>query len=142
MAVSSGTRFATVLILVTVFVSGGLLGAALDRRLGAEPAPVNETPENQRGERRERGMIVDEVNPSPEQKAQIDSIVALNRDRIRDLRDRLEDEYRPLRRDLVLETREAIKSVLSPEQAAEYTRLLAEYDEKRRNRDSDSNGSR
>ena len=86
---------------------------------------------------------------SPEQKAQVDSIVAHYRQEMRALQDELQAElrqaYTPRYRGLLEETREEIKSVLTPDQRMEYDSLLVEHDrrrDQRRDRDSisDSRG--
>jgi Spy/CpxP family protein refolding chaperone len=138
---TSGTRFATVAILGTVFVSGGLLGAALDRQLRPAADASTETSADSTEERSRRKLIVEEVGLSAEQKAQVDSIVALGRANIRALRQQYEDEYNPLYRRAVQETREAIKGVLTPEQVLEYDRLLEEHSERRRRSDPRDDGN-
>jgi len=139
---TSGTRFATVAILGTVFVSGGLLGALVDRQFRPVGEPTEEAAVEQRGERPERRLIVDEVGLSPDQKVQVDSIVAVSRATMKELRQRFDDEYNPLYRQAVVDTREAIKGVLTDDQRAEYDRLLEENAERRRRRNSKEDGTR
>lgn len=138
---TSGTRFATVAILGTVFVSGGLLGAALDRQFRPSDEAATEAPADSTRQRSERKLIVEGVGLSADQKAQVDSIVALGRANIRALRQQYEDEYNPLYRQAVRGTREAIKGVLTPEQALEYDRLLEENSERRRRSNSRDDGN-
>lgn len=125
----SRTRLTTALILLVVFASGVLLGFAADGRLGAAPAdsayPTDPEPE-----------VVDlpgtpmsrQVNPTESQLALIDSIVKLHRARTNELDKETRAVFRQGFREILLETREGIKSVLTPEQAVEYQRLLDAYD--------------
>lgn len=129
------TRLITLLLLAVVFGSGVMLGLAADSSLGAEQpsgteavAPEVEVPVAPETERR---YIYHEVGPNEVQLARIDSVVAEHRAR----RDALDEEtkarYDEARRRIVLDTREGIKAVLTPEQAAEYQRLLEEWEARR-----------
>jgi Spy/CpxP family protein refolding chaperone len=129
------TRLTTAIILVVVFGSGVMLGLAADSNLSAEapaaeariesPDPSKDAPEDSvETPRSERRYIYQQVDPNEAQLSRIDSIVA----ELRAVREVLDEEYQTSRRELVLETRNAIKAVLSPEQAAEYQRLLDEWD--------------
>lgn len=129
------TRLTTAIILLVVFGSGVMLGLAADSNLSAEAPssaarvePGNDTEsapeESAETPQPERRYIYQQVGPNEVQLSRIDSIVA----ELRARRDALDEEYQTSRRELVLETRDAIKAVLSPEQAAEYQRLLDEWD--------------
>jgi len=125
------TRVVTALILAAVFTAGVLLGVAVDSNLRAQPAEnVVEATEDggSLNEHRRRQPVYRQVAPNETQLALIDSIVKAHRARTNALDDGLRAEYRSGFRVILLETREAIKSVLTPEQAAEYQRLLEEYD--------------
>lgn len=153
---STRTRIATILILLLVLATGSVLGVAVDRRLvagkaGSETAEAEVGKEGEREEgeeaRREnrRRTIVEQVGLSPEQKVQVDSIVAHYRHRMRELERELENElrqaYLPRYRELVQGTREEIKGLLTPVQRIQYDSLLVEWDrrmEERRNRGSDA----
>lgn len=139
------TRLTTAVILLVVFGSGILIGLAADSSLSAE-APVEpgevraQAPDTESSEAAAepqpaaRQYIYQQVEPNEAQLARIDSIVAAMRaDRLV-----LDEEFQDFqarwdsdRRDLTLATREAIKGVLSPEQAAEYQRLLDDWDARR-----------
>ena len=139
------TRFATAMILAVVFASGVFLGLAADSGLRAEGAPVpsgSEVAEAEASEtaepaaEEERRYTFYEVEPNEEQLSRIEVIVAEYRDQRESIREELIEEYRTAYRaerdgryrELTLETRELIKGVLSPEQAAEYQKLLDEWE--------------
>ena len=93
--------------------------------------------------------MVEQVGLTDVQKEQIDSIVAHYRGKRDALQAQLEadlwEAYMPRSRELLEETREEIKGVLTPEQRTAYDSLLVEHDrrrEERRSRDSvpDSGG--
>lgn len=155
------TRLATILILLLILATGAVLGIAADRRLETRSQSASEASlqdeagpsgeEEAEGEEspRRRRLIVEQVGLSPEQKAQVDSIVAHYRQEMRDLQDELQVElrqaYTPRYRGLLEETREEIRGVLTPDQRMEYDSLLVEHDrrrDQRRDRDSisDSRG--
>lgn len=134
---------ATAIILAVVFTSGVLLGLAADSGLSAEPAVPQATAvasEEAAGaetadadsdgavEATERRYTYHRVEPNEEQLARIEVIVAEWRARREAFDDESRDRWEAGRRELVLEVREAIKSALSPEQAAEYQRLLDDWD--------------
>ena len=142
MSQSSRTRLLTAGILVAVFGTGVLVGLVVDSGLGATPSPetaeaapapeatepAEEEPQEESPRRR---YIYEEVEPNETQLARIDSIVAEHRAKRRALDEEFEARHEVERRAILLETRDAIKAVLSPEQAAEYQRLLDEWDEER-----------
>ncbi len=81
-----------------------------------------------------------EVDPNEIQLERIDSVRQVHRERTNALYDELRAEYPDRFRAILLDTREAIKSVLTPEQAAEYQRLLDAYDEEQRRKAERENG--
>ena len=138
MSQSSRTRLLTAGILIAVFGTGVLVGLVVDAELGATPTPavsevaqtpeVEEEPEPSEEETPRRTYIYEQVGPNEIQLARIDSIVTEHRARRRALNEDFETRHEQASRAILLETRSAIKAVLSPEQAAEYQRLLDEYD--------------
>lgn len=133
MGQSSRTRLLTAGMLVVVFGAGVALGLVVDSELGAKPAgEVAEATETE-GEPEEprRRRIYEEVGPNESQLELIDSVIREHRARTNALDRELRAEYQVGFRSILLDTREAIKSVLTPEQAAEYQRLLDEYDAER-----------
>ena len=129
------TRLITVLLLTVVFGSGVLLGLAADSSLVAEQPSASGATGSEvsapAAPEVERRYIYQEVGPNEMQLARIDSVVAKHRAR----RDALDAEtkarYDEARRRILLDTREGIMAVLTPEQAAEYERLLGEWESRR-----------
>jgi hypothetical protein len=135
---SARTKLVAALVLSAVFASGLLLGFAADSNRALEAndgVPVATAPESaSQGERPRRPMVYEQLNPSPEQRAVIDSIFVVHRARM----NALDKEYRDVRHEyqarydaVIQDTRAAIAGVFPPDVAAEYRRLLAEYDERR-----------
>jgi hypothetical protein len=128
----SRTRLVTALVLVAVFGAGVLLGLAADSNLRADPTEiVTESGDDEGGAEESRGgrtLTYLRVEPNESQLTLIDSIVAEHRARTNALDEDLRAKYRSDFRVILLETREAIKEVLTPQQAAEYQRLLDERD--------------
>lgn len=140
---SKRARLVTLGVLFLVFVSGFLVGFAFDRGLVAGPAEdAKETAERRDRDDddrdRERRYVIDRVEMAPEQRSRVDSIIAFHRDRTKALSREFEEEFRPRYREIVSETREAIKSVLTEEQAAAYDSLLSERSRHRGRTDDDS----
>ena len=133
------TRLATVVVLTAVFASGVLLGYAADRTMGAPPAAEAEGGEEQREAR--RPPLYEQVGPTEAQKAVIDSIVADMRTAMRALHAEFRESYDARYAALIQDTRNAIKGVLTPEQAQAYDSLTAQRDresaqrERRENRE-------
>lgn len=126
-------------LLIAVFGTGILVGLVVDSELGAAPptevVEETETPEEPREETTsERRYLYQQVGANETQLASIDSIIQEHRARrnaIDEELKRVEAEFQVDYRANLLNTREAIKSVLSADQAAEYQRLLDEWDARR-----------
>lgn len=156
------TRLASFAVLVVVLASGIVLGRAWERRAGGEDDPRTEEvrrTDGARGDerdgrverddradrgdrkdrRRDRRLIVDRIDLTPEQEERIDTIVDRHIQRVRTLQrefqERFEAAYEPEERAIVQDTRDAIRDVLTVEQGERYDSLLAEHD--RRSRDDD-----
>lgn len=144
---SKRARLVTLAVLLLVFVSGFLVGFALDRSLTAGPTadeteaqadrPDRDDDDDDRRDKRRR-YVIDRVELGPEQRSRVDSIITFHRQRTRELSEEFEEEYRPRYRQIVTDTRESIKSVLTEQQAATYDSLLAERSRHRSRRDHDS----
>ena len=141
---SSRMRLLTAGILIAVFGTGVLVGFALDGELGAAPEPAvaeapveptegagDEPEEAADGEEESArpSYIFYQVDPNETQLARIDSIVKEYRQRRLALSEEFAERHDEAAWEVILEGRQAIKSVLTPEQAAEYQRLLDEFDE-------------
>ena len=124
----SRTRLATAVVLAVVFAAGVLVGYAADSNLGAEAAEVVSEVENDGSRAERRRFTYEQVSPTAEQQILIDSIVREHRSRTNALDKENRVALRRGFREILLETREAIKGVFTPEQAAEYQTLLDERD--------------
>jgi len=151
MGQSSRTRLLTAGILIAVFGSGILVGLVVDSELGASPLPevgdaavppseVVDTTEAEEDDDGSSCCIYHEVEPNESQLERIDSIVQEHRARRDALDEALKAEREIEARAILLDTREAITSELSAEQAAEYQRLLDEWDEKQAREAERENG--
>lgn len=135
----SRTRLVTALVLAVVFGSGVLLGYAADTNVGPEPSDAAVAPQeggDRQGdaERRRRTPVYEQLHPTQEQEALIDSILREHRVRMNKLHEDFRSaraEYRSNYDALIRETREEIAGVFSPEQAAEYRKLLVDFDQRR-----------
>lgn len=129
------TRFITAGVIIVVFGAGILVGLVADSELGASATPPDAaeiTEEADSTKESTRRFLYHQVEPNESQLARIDSIRQVHRDRTNALYDELKAEYPDRFRAILLDTRNAIKSVMTPEQAAEYQRLLDEWDEQQR----------
>jgi hypothetical protein len=138
---TQGTRFLTVLIFGAVFASGLLIGVAVSDPAEDGRDRSEETSGEERGERVPRPRIIDQVGLSADQEVLVDSIIEAGGARMRARQDHYEDEYRQERREILLQIREDLMTVLTPEQADQYRELLAQRDsaraEARRRQESD-----
>jgi Spy/CpxP family protein refolding chaperone len=115
-------------LLVAVFAAGGLAGAATDRVLHAgETRPPDQAGWDCRPPRGDHTLL-DQLALAPEQRVRIDSIMDESRERIRAFWAHEGAQVRAM----VDSTRAEVRSVLTPEQRAEYDRLRAEADQRRR----------
>ncbi len=128
------TRLVTALILVVVFGAGAVSGAAWDRGFGTR----HDTPPS-RPARREPVFM--QVHPTARQKTEIDSIVKERHaafenlhEEFRKALEQFHETYDPRYDSLIKDTRDAIKSVLTPAQAVQYDSLLARMDRRRAER--------
>lgn len=127
------TRLITALLLAVVFGTGLVVGLAVDSNLVAGPVAEPAAEEVESSERR-RVPVYEQVGPNETQMTSIDSIVREYRSGMKLLHREFREAYDPRYRALIEETREAIKSVFDPEQAMAYDSLLAEFDQRRRER--------
>ncbi len=157
---SSRTRLASFGILVIVLAAGFVMGLAWERQASDESTGVDEAsaPDSTQGRRSGRGgsgggLIIYQVEMTPEQKTRVDSIV----EHYRKAAEALQEEYRARSeelqrgarremfqqyRELVSETTESIKDQLTPEQVAVYDSLRDEHDRSRERARQDSSGTR
>jgi Spy/CpxP family protein refolding chaperone len=133
-------------VLALVFVSGTLVGRAWDER-SADARPAEEVQDTSQDagvedrEARRRTPMYEQVGLTDAQRVEIDSIVVHYRSDLRELQahyrelyDAQRVEYGERRGILIDSVRQAIKSVMGPEQRAQYDSLLAASDERQRAR--------
>lgn len=116
------TRLLGMALLAATFAAGGLAGAAFERVAVARPADEAAAREVRCENGEKKGLIVDQVNPTPEQRARIDAIMERRRVQM----DAFWDGEGQRLRAIVDSTRAEVRQVLTPEQAVEYDRLVAE----------------
>ena len=145
MSQQTRTRLLTAGVLLTVFGAGLLLGYAADSTLTATPAaalvPTGAVGSDDEAEE-ERVPMYRQVGPDSVQSVVIDSIVQEHRDRIDALNRQFQGEYDPQFRQIVEDTRAAIRDVFTPEQAARYQALTDERDRRRAEEGGDEDEER
>jgi hypothetical protein len=135
-------KILAILTLALVFGSGMGLGLAWDRDLIAGPTDGDEQAQeddgaDQEGRSGRREMIVEQVGLTVEQKAAVDETVVEQRQRMKVIQEEFKDIERQFNErylGVIRDTREAIKDHLTEEQRSQYDVLLAEHDERRRER--------
>ena len=141
MGQASRTRLTTALLLVAVFGTGVLIGFAADTDATAQATEVSIEPvaaDSASGEEQpRRRRLYDGVEPNETQLGLIDSIVTVHRARTNELDEEMRAQLNDGFREILLQTRDAIKGVLTAEQAAEYQRILDEYDARRAARENE-----
>lgn len=121
-------------LLLAVFVTGALVGAAADEAL---------SPHRGRPPRPGRGMeaeILQHIALDARQRTEAEQVLARRRSEAA----ALWNEFKPRLRQVVAGTREDLSRVLTPEQLAEYDRLMAERWRRMENRfqsETDKGGS-
>jgi Spy/CpxP family protein refolding chaperone len=150
---SARTRLFTVVVLAVVFGAGIVLGVAIGHRdagIKVATAAADSTAHTQNADsagRRHRQPMYMQVNPTPEQKAKLDSILKVYRDSMQvlthqfhqdydphydslqasmdSLRTTYHKKYDPRMQAIFAEARAAIRAVLTPEQETKYDSILA-----------------
>jgi len=130
------TRLLTAGVLLSVFGAGVLLGFAAETSLTPPPASASEAaPEGEVGssepEESRRTPMYEQVGPDSAQSVQIAALVQEHSARMDALNREFQENYDPRFRAIVRETREAIKRVFTPEQAARYQEIVEESDRRR-----------
>jgi Spy/CpxP family protein refolding chaperone len=116
-------------LLIVIFAAGMLAGTAFTRVLSArEPSatPAADCAREERGPH----SIIDQLDLQPGQRARVDSIM----DRRRERTDSLWQQDGARIRAAVDSARAEIRTVLTPQQAAEYDRLREEHEQERKRR--------
>ena len=137
----AGLRKASVLsvALLVVTVAAGFLGGVAWQKGQVASVQAEDADDDQRRDRSERRMVIDEVGLEPGKRAEVEEIIrhfmiqmrSLHeefepvRARMQALNDEFEEAYRPRQRDLFRQTRDSIKSILAPDERTLYDSLLA-----------------
>ncbi len=129
------TRLVTALVLVVVFGAGAVTGLAWDRGVQRRDAQAAGQRSTDRGRRVPTYMKVNPT-PTPEQRARIDSIMKDRRAGFRKLIEDFHAQWDPRYQAYIQGTRNAIRAVLTPEQAAQWDSLIARRDSLVARRDS------
>lgn len=123
------------LLAVAVLV-GALAGAALERVRVTQDATAAEVDRDRdRSDDRKRGHILDEFDLTPEQQAEIDTILAERRQQAEEVW----NEFGPTLRAISDSARSEIGAVLDAEQRAEYERFWEKRRERHKNTDEKEN---
>ncbi len=121
-------RIVGVALIVAIFLTGGMAGAAVDRVLTGETAKRDAPHEQQ------RGHIIDRVPMTEEQRADIDAILERRSERMQ----ATWAEISPRLNAITDSARLEILEVLTPEQRADYEqRLEARAAERQRKQEED-----
>jgi Spy/CpxP family protein refolding chaperone len=120
------TRLTGMALLIVAFAAGMLAGTATDRVLSAREPDTRAAADCPRDERGPHS-IIDELDLAPAQRARVDSIMARRRQRT----DALWKQDGQRIRAAVDSARAEIRTVLTPEQAAEYDRLREQHEQER-----------
>ncbi len=150
---SSRTRLFTGVVLAVVFSAGIVLGVAVGHEGTGVPATVaradsaSTTQSDDSAGRRRRQPLYMQVDPTPEQKVRLDSILKQNHDSMRvllgefhqdydphydslqaamdSLREAFRKKYDPRYQELISKTRAAIRQVLTADQATKWDSLMS-----------------
>ena len=134
MSAPARTRLLTAFLLLVVFGSGFTLGLAFDRTAVATPAEEAEAVTDEAEE--ERTPMYEQVGPTADQSLLIDSIVTEHRSKMGALQEQFRLDYNPRYDALIDSTRESIKDVFTAEQAARYDSLIADWEERKAEREA------
>lgn len=119
-------RMLSAALLAMVFVAGVLVGAATDRAIGA-PGWQKHKPGGRHGPDAE---VLERLQLDERQEQQIQTIL----ERRRAEASAIWSEVKPRLNQVVVETRDDLSRVLTPEQLEEYDRLMAERSRRRESR--------
>jgi len=120
-------RLVGIVLLLVTFAAGVFSGVALERRVGQRAAELEPQAKAQPEEHVHGGRphhhrhIIDQIDLTPEQRAKVDSILQVGRQRL----DAFWKETGPSYRALVDSTRAQVRAIMTPEQRAQYDELRA-----------------
>ena len=125
MSINGGTRLKVWLVLLGVFLLGGVTGAALDSVYRLRSS-ANQTKERDKGEAF-MNRLRSELNLTEQQAAQVNTIVSETRNEFRALRSEARPRYDAIRQ----KERERIRAILNPEQQQKFDQMIARKDAER-----------
>ncbi len=134
------TRLVSLVLLVVVFATGAVVGAAFDRTLGAEEPTAGLSSDDGGALASEEGSddsersvpLWERVGPSETQRVAIDSVLGHHRSSMKDLQSQFRNAYNPRYWAIIDSTRASIRAVLEAGQVQQYDSLTALYDERKR----------
>ncbi len=138
----SRTHLLTGLVLVVVFGAGILLGVVVDRSVAVASPPdvaVADSASATASPARRRPLY-EQVGPTADQMAKIDSIIGDYREAMKALHAEFRAAYNPRYEALVRDTRKAIDGIFTPAQAQAYDSLLADYERRKAERAAQGTG--
>jgi len=126
---SKPTRLAA-LYLAVVFLAGSVFGFVAHTLYGQRSTSASVGPRTGPGDYRARytAKLARELALSPEQLAQVTTILDETGDRFRQLRNRMDPEFDAIRQN----QRSRLAALLSAEQQVKYTKILEEHDRARK----------
>ena len=143
MSDAARTRLISFALLIVVFASGAVVGAAMKSTIGAsEPIGEvavrdgSESDQDDDDDGRRRTPMWELVGPSDQQRAAIDSVLGHHRSSMNILQSQFRSAYNPRYWAIVDSTRASIRAVLQPAQAVQYDSLIGAYDDRKRDGDS------
>lgn len=125
MTISRDTRirFGAAAVFAVVFLGGVAVGFAVDRTAAPPPVPAQTAGESEQdNDPAPSGWIIDQIEMSDAQRAQVDSLLKHYGKRMTEL----QKSFHPRYRALVDSTNQSLRSLLTAEQAARYDALEAE----------------
>lgn len=145
---SRRARFFGALVIVATFVVGALVGAVTDRALSADPAPAaapaTDSTRERRGDddrrdgRRGESKLLERLDLSAEQDAEVDVIIERSKQRMEAVWDTVGPRFHAI----MDSTRAEIRAVLDPAQRVEYDRLLEERQREKEKREAEKQSRR
>lgn len=129
---STSARLLSTALLILVLGVGFLMGMAWN---GSEASAGVVEADSTSREPERRTRMIDQVGLDPQQQQEVDRIVEHYRVRMRALDREFQEAYRPRRGEIVRQTRDSLKTVLTPDQVLRYDSLLEARDRERRERE-------
>ena len=116
-------RLLSAALLVAVFVAGTLVGAAMDRAIGAPE-------DHKRGRHGMESEVLERLRLSERQEREVEAIFERRRAEAAEIW----SEVKPRLNQVLAATRDDLSRVLTPEQLEEYDRLMAERSRRKEDR--------